>query len=171
MAEEKVYSNEVITDQEFPVSDPTSVSTTQSSSNDTFSNVETKDNDFPTKQIAVEVLSTSLNTKSRKILAQFEFTQSGALQIGKYENGVSGDLRISPNGIVARNLSGDVTFSLDGDTGDAVFAGTIQAGSFVAGAVYVGDSSVVIDGENRRIVIFDENGIPVAFMGKQAGGF
>jgi len=91
-----------------------------------------KETPFPRKVIARETISSSLNTLSRKILGAFEFIQQGAIQIGKYLSGVSGDIRLTPDGITARNKGGDTTFAIDGATGDATFLGTIQAGSVIA---------------------------------------
>lgn len=115
------------------------------------------DQPFPTRPIAHETIGSALNTKSRKILAEFQFTQMGAIQIGQLQNGVSGDVRISPGGIVARDEAGNVTFALDGDTGNAVFAGEVQAGAFISGEVIVGDGNVIIDGDTSSINIFDTN--------------
>lgn len=130
-----------------------------------------KENRLPSPRIALELLSSSLNTKSKKILAEFEFTESGALQIGKYQNGVSGDLKISPNGIVARNDAGITTFAIDGTTGNAVFKGEVQAGSLISGKVIVGDNRVIIDGGNSRILVYDDDGIPRILIGYQEAGF
>lgn len=161
----KVYTPTVVQDTAFPQDEVINTTSSQKTSNNTYSAEKTQDQEFPVKRVAVELLSSALNTKSRKILTSFEFTPSGALQIGKYENGVSGDIKISPNGIVARNLAGDTTFTLDGDTGNAVFAGTLQAGTLIGGAVAVGDGSILIDGETRRMIFFDENGVPVILIG------
>ena len=120
---------------------------------------------MPAKKIAQEVISKALNTSTRKILGEFKFTPSGALQIGNYEDGQAGDIRISPGGIVARNLSGETTFSIDGDSGNATFKGIIQAGAVVAGAVQVGDEKILIDGDTRRIIFYDDNGVPVIVIG------
>ena len=111
------------------------------------------------------MIGSSLNTRSRKILAEFEFTQSGALQIGKYTEGVTGDIRISPNGIVGRDSSGLTTFAIDATTGDVVFKGSVQAGSVITGVLYVGNNSIVIDGDTRRMVFYDENDVPVILIG------
>jgi hypothetical protein len=162
----KVYTPEVIADQPFPQETATQQASQESSGAGGVYNPTTiPEQSMPTKLIAVELLSNSLNTRSKKILAEFQFTQSGALQIGTYENGVSGDLRISPNGIVARNLSGITTFSIDGDTGDAFFLGTIQAGTIIGGAVAVGDGDILIDGETKRMIFYDDNGIPQIVIG------
>ena len=69
----------------------------------------------------------NFNTATKAILSDFSFGVSGALQIGTYVNGVSGDLRISPNGILARNSAGTTTFSIDGTTGNAIFSGSLSA--------------------------------------------
>ncbi len=78
------------------------------------------------------------DTDSKTILSDFTFGTSGALQIGEYESGVSGDIRISPNGILARNKDGDTTFSINGTTGDATFGGTLVAASGTFGTVTAG---------------------------------
>lgn len=78
------------------------------------------------------------DTDSKTILSDFTFGTSGALQIGTYSDGVSGDIRISPNGILGRNKSGDTTFSLNGTTGDATFGGTLVAASGTFGTVTAG---------------------------------
>lgn len=88
---------------------------------------------FPVKQIARETLSEALNTRTKQILGEFTFGEIGAISIGTYENGESGDIRLTPNGITARDVNGVTTFSLDGTTGDAVFKGTVSAGSVVVG--------------------------------------
>ncbi len=159
------YYPETIEEGSFPLAETTDLTTTQESSGGTYSNTETKETPMPTKRVAVELLSSALNTRSKKILAEFEFTKQGAIQIGEYTNGVSGDLRISPSGIVARNLSGITTFTLDGDTGDAYFAGTIQAGTVIGGAVAVGDGDILIDGESKRMIFYDDDGIPSIVIG------
>lgn len=118
----------------------------------------TSDNRLPTKIIAHETIGSSLNTKSKKILGDFSFTELGAIHIGNYIPGVSGDIRITPNGITARDSSGNTTIGMDGDTGDAVFKGEIQAESFVSGKVQVGNN-VVIDGSgNGSITVIDDVG-------------
>lgn len=165
MTEEKVYTPATIDENPFPNGEVADLGTTQGTSNQTYTSEKISDQTFPTKRIAVELIGTTLNTKSRKILAEFQFTPSGALQIGVYENGVSGDVKISPNGIVARDSSGLTTFALDGTDGSAVFRGTVQAGTLISGAVAVGDSDILIDGENKRMIFYDENGIPVIVIG------
>lgn len=172
MSEEKVYSALTIEDQPLPnMEGEVTFAETQSTANETYSAKTTKEQPFPTRKVAYEVLGQALNTRSKKILAEFEFTQQGALQIGKYENGVSGDLRISPNGIVARDSAGLTTFALDGTTGDAIFKGQIQAGSIVTGIVAVGDNTLVMDGESRSFFVYGEDGLPKIHIGKMVGRY
>jgi hypothetical protein len=78
------------------------------------------------------------DTDSKTILSDFTFGTSGALQIGTYSDGVSGDIRISPNGILGRNKDGDTTFSINGTTGEATFGGTLVAASGTFGTVTAG---------------------------------
>lgn len=172
MVEEKVYTPIIIEDNPLPNTEgEVTFADTQSTANDTYTPKTTKEQPFPTRKVAYEVLGQALNTRSKKILAEFEFTQQGAIQIGKYENGVSGDLRISPNGIVARDEAGNTTFALDGTTGNAVFKGEIQSGALITGLVSVGNNRVVIDGESGRIVIYDDTDIPRILIGYQENGF
>lgn len=135
---EKVYKPIEISDNPLPGETETSVSSSQPKSGGVYSAGKTKDNAFPVKKIAMELMSVALNTKSRKILAEFEFTEHGAIQIGKYDNGVTGDLRITPSGITARDKAGITTFAIDGETGSAVFKGSIRAGSLMTGGSIVG---------------------------------
>lgn len=90
---------------------------------------------IPIPVVAKELISSSLNTQSRQILSNYTFGKTGALQVGEYVNGQSGDLKITPNGIVARNSSGVTTFSIDGTTGNATFLGTIAAGSVITTSI------------------------------------
>jgi len=83
------------------------------------------------------------DTDSKTILSDFTFGTSGALQIGTYSDGVSGDIRISPNGILGRNKDGDTTFSINGTTGEATFGGTLVAASGTFGTVTAGTLSGV----------------------------
>lgn len=156
MAEEKikVYTPEEIADTPFPQEEETDLGTSQETSGGVYSPTTIKDKKFPTKRIAHELIASVLNTRSRKILAEFEFTEMGAIQIGKYQNGVSGDLRISPNGITARDLAGITTFAIDGETGDAVFKGTIQAGSLIAAEI---DGGNIVANTITRVGL--ENGL------------
>lgn len=121
------------------------------------------------KRIISELIVANLNTQTAQILGAFEFGASGAIQIGTYSSGVTGDIRISPNGIVARNKDNVTTFALDGDDGSATFLGTVAANSVIscdvsasritagtiAAAANLGNSSVVLDGANKRIIVND----------------
>lgn len=165
----KVYKPQEMDEVPFPQEGDAQFGTTQSTSGDNYSPQTTREINFPDPRIAHEVLSKTLNTKSRRILQEFQFTVSGAIQIGEYAPGVSGDIRISPAGIVARNSLGDETIAIDGESGDAVFAGTIQTGAIISGRVIVGDNTVVIDGENGipRILLYND-GIPQILIGRRA---
>ena len=171
MAEEKVYTPDwSLPDTPFPMEGEADLSASQKTRGETYGPKTIKDQGFPTKRVAVELIGLALNTKSRKILAEFEFTEHGAIQIGKYTHGVSGDLRITPNGITARDKAGITTFAIDGATGNAVFKGTVQAGTLISGVVVVGNNRVIIDGENRRIIINDGTDDRI-LIGYQQDGF
>ena len=164
MADEKVYTPQVVEDTAFPQEEAGDILVSQSKSGGNYSPQTTKDQSFPTKRIAVEVIGSALNTKSRKIMGEFEFTESGAIKVGKYVNGVSGELSLTPNGITAKDTSGITTFAIDGETGSAVFKGTIQAETVIGGAVAVGDGDILIDGATKRM-IFYENDLPTIVIG------
>jgi len=168
MANEKIFTQEEIENIPLPNQiEEADFHTSQSESGGISGAEKIKTQKFPIKRVAVELIGSALNTKSRKILAEFEFTEHGAMQIGKYVNGVSGDIRISPNGIVGRNISGITTFSIDADTGDAVFKGTMQAGSVMTGEIIVGNNTIIIDGDSEkpRIVFYNDN-IPEIVLGE-----
>lgn len=166
MPVDQVFTPKVVEENPFPQEGVSDATSTQSTSGQVFRPEQTREQGFPTKRTAVELLSVALNTKSKKVLQEFELVQSGGFQIGKYENGVSGDVRITPNGITARNAAGNDTFALDATTGDATFSGTVQAGTFISGLVIVGNNSWVIDGdsENPSILMYNNN-IPSIFIG------
>lgn len=113
------------------------------------------DKNFPSRVIAHETLSSSLDTRAKRIRGEYQFSKEGAIVVGGYVAGTSGEVAISPDGITAKNVNNETTFSIDGTTGDAVFKGTINAGALIAGAVSVGADTVSIDGANQRIVIND----------------
>lgn len=170
MAEKELYEPEVIQDNPFPGETAPVLSSAQSNSDGSYTPTTTKEKTFPKKRSAIELLSTALNTKSRKILQEFELQQFGGLKIGDFMQGLSGDIRITPNGITARDLAGLTTFSLDGTDGSAAFRGSVQAGSVITGAVTVGDNAVIIDGEDRTIIVNDGTNDRV-LIGRQEGGF
>lgn len=147
--EVKVYKPEVIEDAPFPTGytegvDDSVSQTTGTNDNRVYSQATTKEQAFPRKKVAVELIGQSINTKSQKIIKTFEFTEHGAIQIGKYVHGVSGEVKVSPQGIIAKNKDGIETFLIYGETGDAVFRGTVQTGSLISGDIVIGGSS---DGE------------------------
>ena len=128
----KVFYPETIADQPFPgEAGMVGIDTPTATGGQVITAEKIKDKPFPQKRIAKELISNSLNTISRKILAVYQFTKMGAIQIGEYILGKSGEIKISPDGIVAKNKNGYTTFALDGDTGDAVFKGEIRASDFV----------------------------------------
>lgn len=153
------YTPTVIEATPFPGLEQTTVATVGSAATgkDNYAPSEVPERTFPTQTIANTVISDSFNTQSRRILDSFEFAKNGAIQVGEYIEGISGDIRIAPTGIIARNADGDITFTIDGTTGDATFAGTIAAGSLIAGRTDIGTvgGNVFIDGENNRIIISD----------------
>jgi len=136
------------------------------------------------RNIIRDIINSNLNTQAATILGSFEFGASGAIQIGEYSAGVSGDLRLSPSGLVARNASNVTTFSIDGETGSATFLGTVAAGAVIAADVSVarltagtiavaanlGNANVILDGANKRIVINDGTNDRV-LIGYLAGKF
>jgi len=154
MAEEKVYTPEVIDENPFPIAEPVFETESESVVGGEYKPTTTKEKNFPRKRIAVELLSSVLNTRSRRILEEFQLQQSGGFKIGDFKEGISGDLRITPNGITARDLAGLITFALNGTTGDAVFKGEIRAGTLVGGEVSViGGNFVVYDGNGNAVAI------------------
>lgn len=156
---EKLYTPEVI--EEIPFPNETSQLIGKASSSpkgETYSPVVSKSSTVRAQKIATQLLSTSLNTRSRKILQEFELQQSGGFKIGNYKEGETGEVAITPNGLTAKDVQGLVTFALDALTGDAVFKGIIQAGALISGAVQVGDQNILIDGATKRIIAYDNAG-------------
>lgn len=160
MAEEKVYQSEVLPDSPFPGEGQIIVPQTNLPAG-TYSATSTKDKGFPKKRIATELLSTALNTRSKRVLQEFELQDSGGFKVGNYKDGISGDVRLTPNGLTARDSAGLTTFALDGTTGDAVFKGTMQAGAtIVAGTIVTEEAS----SGNGRTVYYND-GIPSIVIG------
>ena len=126
--QEKIYKPEEIKNNPFPEQIETlDFSDSQTSSGQIENQAKIKDQRVPRKRVSRETIASALNTKSKKILGEFTFTEGGAIRVGVYSPGVSGDLRITPNGLTARNESGITTFAIDGTTGNAVFKGSIDA--------------------------------------------
>jgi hypothetical protein len=176
LSDNKIYLPESIADNPLPVAGsiliPAESATQAVAKEDTvYTPGAEVERQFPEIVIARETISTSIDTQTKRILGSYEFGALGAIQVGTYVNGVSGDLRITPSGITGRNINGVTTFSIDATTGDATFMGTLAAGTILAGALNVGGASVVIDGANTRILVTDETGTPRVLLGYQLGGF
>lgn len=151
MTDDKVYSPEVIEDNPLPNQEVESdTGSSSSGSKDTYAPKDTKDRPIPRRIVAQETIGSALNTKARKIMATFTFTEMGAVKIGKYVNGVSGELSLTPAGMTALNTSGDTTFAIDGETGNAVFAGELRSGTLVTGEIVVGNNTWIISGDPDR---------------------
>lgn len=157
----KVYTPEVIAETPFPQTQEEAQASSQSTGGGVYTPETIKDNPVPVKRTAVELLSTALNTVSKKILQTFELVQSGGLQIGKFVAGVSGDVRITPNGITARDSAGNTTFNLDGTNGDAQFAGTLRAGATIVSNSIITQQSA--NGNGRTVYI--NGGMPSIVIG------
>lgn len=169
---EKVYTPVEVADNPFPQSEPVSTATTQGGSATTgnYQSPQTSSNSFPKKLIAHETISSVFNTVSKKVLQAFELVQSGGFQIGKYEDGVSGDMRITPNGLVARDMSGNTTIAVDADTGDVTIKGTLQSGSVISDSIVTGELQLggkdngdgtftIFDSTDTALAQIDKNGI------------
>lgn len=104
------------------------------------------DRKFPSRVVAQETLSQSLDTRAKRIRGEYQFSKEGAIIVGGYEAGTSGEVAISPDGITAKNVNNETTFSIDGTTGDAVLKGQVKAGSFVS------DGDVTIQGTGAFVV-------------------
>lgn len=160
MADDKTYTPETIADTPFPIQEETIASDETDSSTKESSKPKTiKEVPLPMRKVAQELLSTALNTSTRKILAEFQFTPSGAIQIGNYQEGEHGDIRIAPSGILARNRQGDTTFALDSETGDAFFAGQLRSGTLITGDITLQDGASIQIGSDEGDTIIDEQGI------------
>lgn len=157
----KIYSPETIEDSPFPQDELTSLSVSQPSSKGVYGPSNIKSTPLPKRIISHDTIGSALNTKSKRILQEFQFTESGAIQIGKFEAGISGDTRISSNGLVMRNKSGNITIAQDGDTGDAIFAGQVRAGSTIVSDTIVTEQS---SSGNGRTVYYND-GIPSIVIG------
>jgi len=85
--------------------------------------------------LITDVINDRFDTSAKTILDNFTFGASGAIQIGAYEAGVSGDIKISPNGILGRDKDNNTTFSIDATTGDATYAGDVAVEQLLAGTI------------------------------------
>ena len=133
LIEEKIYTPETIPDTPFPNQDTAGSSAVLQqvdSTNQIYSPKTIAETPFTQPVIANETISSNFNTQTKKILNEFTFAPMGAIRIGNYQDGDTGDISISPDGILARDKYGNPTFSLNGDTGDATFKGVVQASGF-----------------------------------------
>ena len=89
-----------------------------------------------------DVINSKLDTAAKTILDSFTFGHSGALQIGEYSSGVSGDIRISPNGIIGRDETDSNTFTIDATTGNATFSGDITGSTGTFGSVIINSGTI-----------------------------
>ena len=87
-----------------------------------------------------ELISATLNSQSKQILAEYTFGASGALAIITDANN---GLWISPTGILGKK-AGVNTFALD-NAGNATFGGTLVAASGTLGALTVGTNAWHVD--------------------------
>lgn len=152
--DEKLYTPTIVSDTPFPTD--TQISSTQPQTQvgtGNFTPQQTGDKSTPKKRIAVELLSTALNTRSRKILEKFDLQQSGGLQIGNFEEGISGDIRLTPNGLTGRNIAGTTTFALDTD-GNLILVGELRSGTLITGDVIIdGDGALRIQNEQGSTIL------------------
>jgi hypothetical protein len=102
---------------------------------------------LPPPQHAHEVVSNRLDTAAGKVKGLLEFTKYGALKIGKYEEGETGEIVITGDGITAININNKTTFNLDGRNGDATFAGELAAGGIITGKIDMGKDGYIIGGD------------------------
>ena len=146
---DKVYYPETIINSSFPGVEE--VESDESKVVGVFVQEVTGGTEFPASNVVNELISRTLDTKRKKILGEYTFNETGAIKIGNYVSGSTGQILISPDGIVALNASNKTTFSLDGDTGDATFLGTVAAGSVVTGYIAVGGAGADVNSGSTQI--------------------
>ena len=162
---DQVFYPEVIQDAPFPNEGTGEIPKAETLPSGTYSPTTIPATKIKEKRAAIELLSSALNTRSKKILQEFELELSGGFQIGDYKDGDTGDVRITPNGITSRNNAGITTMTLDGTTGDAIFAGKIQSGSVITETLQVGNNSIILSGTQRRMTFYDASGVPQIVIG------
>lgn len=161
MDDEKIYRPATIEEQPFPgLLEAGFLNDTQGTTTKAVTTPKTiQDRPIPQKIVSHETIGQSLNTKARKILQEYQFTESGALAIGKFLEAVSGDIRISPDGLVARDSSGNITVAIDGQTGNAVFSGELRSGSLITGRIEMGPDGLIAIGDETGGTILDQFGL------------
>lgn len=159
MDDNKVYEPEVVSESPYPneIISPIGLNESGATSGTVTPQVS-RERNLPKKRIAYEVLSTAINTRSRKVLEQFQLQQSGGFKIGNYQDGTSGEVSITPNGLVAKNSSGIETMVLDGETGDAIFAGELRTGSLVTGTVEITDGNIAMYNDGVLEIFIGDDG-------------
>lgn len=88
----------------------------------------------------------AIDTANAQILSDFTFGASGAIQIGEYESGVTGDIKISPTGILGRDKDNNTTFSLNATTGVAILNGLVVGTNVGIGTAEDSDGVTTIIG-------------------------
>jgi len=101
--------------------------------------------------LITDVINARLDTAAKTILGDFTFGASGALQIGIYEAGVSGDVKISPAGILARDKDNATTIAIDGTTGNVTMSGTITAIAGYIGGWAISTTAIYYDGATDAV--------------------
>ena len=142
--DDKVVYQEIVPDNPFPGEPEPIALVGQSNPVGTVTQTVSKEKTFPVKILAHELLSTAINTRSRKVLQEFTLQQSGGFKIGDFKEGLSGEVSITPNGLLAKNISGITTIVIDGDTGDAIFAGELRTGALITGTVEITDGNIAL---------------------------
>jgi len=157
--DDKILKPTIITEIPFP-NTILETSGSDSSGNTTIlTPTETIERKLPDIFVSRTVIADSLNTQSRKILSDFTFGEYGSISIGKYQAGVSGDIKLSPNGIVTRNKNGDTTIGLDGDTGDATFKGQLLAGNVITGGIDITGAGAINFNDGTNKAVLDASGL------------
>lgn len=124
-----------IPDQSIPLIDGSTVATTGNTTTPVLSDSGAQtpttnlDQKFPPLIIAHETISQSLNTETKRILSDYTFESLGAFSVYSKAHPLA-HISISGDGIAAVDANGNPTFTLDGETGDATFRGTVEAGGF-----------------------------------------
>ena len=124
---------QTIVDQPIPLldgtqTDPSGTNSTGDSTSVVIVPTTQVDKTFPQKVVASETISQSLNTETKRITGEYSFEQLGAFVVYSIIHPLA-SIKISGDGIAATDANGNPTFTLDGETGDATFAGTVKAGN------------------------------------------
>src|SRR6266496_673277 len=110
------------------------------------------DKKFPPRIVAHATISESLDTETKRIKGEFQFESLGAFTVQSTIHPLA-SITYSGDGIIGIDANGNTTFSIDGETGDATFLGTLQAGTLIGG-----DNTVIIGiggAGGGRIVLYN----------------